>query len=211
MKIERRIADNNNNIGYNRKGLDANASEESKQVVKDTYLALKKRKKFFNFQLSFNPMQGIIPTSITHYKDYVCELYRFKLDENFCGLRYQAKDNSSTKRLLSVVPFLRNLVILKEMLSEVRYSNTPDCDKIKKQYVVDVYSEDYFKNYSKNHKILPNPLMVSWFIGIALTCIFYVLMIIGLYQLSPFITFSMLVLHASVFGAFGIYTFFNKF
>lgn len=200
-----------NNIGYNRKGLDDNASEESKQIVKDTYLALKKRKKFFNFQLSFNPMQGIIPTSITHYKDYVSELVCYTLDVSFCGLRYRAKDKSSSKMLVRVVPILRSITILKEMLRGVGNSDTPDCDKIKKQDVIDAYCEQHFENYRKTHKILPNQLMISWLIGIPITCIFYILLIIGLYSLYPHIAFIMLLLHTCVFGAYGIYTSINKF
>ena len=201
----------NNNIGYNRKGLDTCASEESKQVVKDTYRALKRKKKFFNFQLSFNPMQGIVvPSSITHRNDYVSELVREPMDINFCGLRLRVKNISETKRMLRIVPFLRNITLLDCMLSEVRRSNTPFRDKINRQYVIDSYTEQYFENYRKTSKTLPNPLMISWFIGIAITCVFYVFMLIMLYKFSPYIAIMMLLLHTSVFGAYSIYTSFNK-
>ena len=135
------------NIGYQHRGLNKEATEESKTIVKDTYRSLKKRKKFFNFQLSFNPMEGHIlrPWNRDEKTEdaIVVKSMRSKPTMQFCGLTFIPKHGYEYKAALDV-PIIRRLAILRSMLRS-RYSDIPRIHKLSVADVLSVSCEDYFE------------------------------------------------------------------
>jgi hypothetical protein len=201
------------NIGYQNKGLSNEATEESKAIVKETYRALKKRKKFFNFQLSFNPMEGHVlsPWNRDEKSEDAIVIRNMKINPTmkFCGLSFMAKHGYEYKAVLNV-PIIRRLVILRSMLDS-SYNNIRREHKVSIKDVASMYCEDYYEEYKKTHKPVPNELTVAWYGAIAITSIFYITMMWVLYIVSPILTFTLLLMHSVVFAFYLIYLTFNKF
>lgn len=201
------------NIGYQHRGLDKEATEESKSIVKETYRALKKRKKFFNFQLSFNPMGGHVlhPWNRDEKSEDAIVIRNMKRNPTmkFCGLSFVAKHGHEDKAVINV-PLIRRLVILRSMLYG-RYSDIRREHKLSVEDVSSMYCEDYMEEYKKNHKPIPNELTVAWYGAIVITSISYITMMWVLYIVSPILTFTLLGMHSIVFAFYLIYLTFNKF
>ena len=201
------------NIGYQHRGLDKEATEESKSIVKETYRALKKRKKFFNFQLSFNPMEGHVlhPWNRDEKSEDAIVIKKMKSNPTmkFCGLSFTAKHGYEYKAVLNV-PIIRRLVILRSMLNS-RYSDIRREHKLSVEDVASMYCEDYYEEYKKTHKPVPNELTVAWYGAIAITSLFYIFMAWIMYIVSPTLTFTMIGIHGVVFAVYLIYLTFNKF
>lgn len=201
------------NIGYQHTGLSSEATEESKAIVKETYRALKKRKKFFNYQLSFNPMEGHILKPFVRDEDSEDAIVTRNMKTNpvikFCGLSFMVKHGHEHKAAINV-PLIRRLVILRSMLYS-RYSDIRKKHKLSVEDVTSMYCEDYMEEYKKTHKPLPNELTVTWYGAIAITSLFYIFMVWILYMVSPALTYTMIGLHVIVFAVFLGYLTFNKF
>ena len=201
------------NIAYQSKGLDKNATEESTAVVKDTYRSLKKRNKFFNFQASFFPLQGHVTNSWTSKKASENAIVADNLNSapyiKFCGITYKIR-KARGLIVATEVPIIRKLSILRSMLIGTN-NFLPFGNKISKEDVLTAYAEDYYEKINQGRKILPNELMVSWYAGIVLTCIFYGLIIWALYMVSPLLALSLLMLHIPILIVYTLYVTFNKF
>ena len=203
------------NIAYQDKGLDKRATEESAAIVKDTYRALKKRNKFFNFQLSFKPLQGHVLDSFIHERRSETDFAAKNLSSTpvikFCGLTYKLRKGVG-RNIAVEVPIIRRLAIIRSMLYDnIGTFNSHSPRMLTKEDVLSAFAEDYYEKHNKGKKKLPNELTVSWYIAIGLTCIFYALMIWALYQASPILAKSLLLLHIPVLFVYMIYTCFNKF
>ena len=201
------------NIGYQHRGLNKEATEESKTIVKETYRSLKKRNKFFNFQLSFNPMEGHIlrPWNRDEKTEdaIVVKSVRCKPTMQFCGLTFIPKHGYESKAVLDI-PIIRKLAILRSMLSS-RYSDIPRIHKLSVEDVLSVSCEDYFEEYKKAHKPVINELTFGWYLAMGITGLFYATMIWLLYLVSPSLVFTVLSIHFIVIAVYLVYFLFNKF
>ena len=201
------------NIGYQHKGLSKEATEESKTIVKETYRALKKRNKFFNFQLSFNPMQGHVlhPWNRDEKTEDAIAIKSIKSKPTiqFCGLSFIPRHGHEYKAVLNI-PIIRKLTILRSMLSS-RYSEIPRIHKLSVADVSSIYCEDYFEEYKKVHKPVMNELSFAWYLAIGITGLFYATMIWLLYLVSPSLAFTVLFIHSIVIAVYLVYFSFNKF
>lgn len=188
----------NYHIAYNSKGLADDAIEETEKIVKDTYRALKDKNKFFNFQISFNPLTGISKKEWRIARDFPNMLIPSHAAFKVCGLTITTKKPGGKAQVIKS-SLLTNLVILKSMLNsdEHHFYKSKSIEKMTLTIndVLSIYAERYFKEYKKTHKIQPNELVISWLTAIIITCVYYVFMIWVLVKVSPLIASSMLIFH----------------
>ena len=153
---------------------------------------------FFNFQLSFKPMQGV-KLYYHPLDEYVLKLSDAKHNEIlFLNLMWKCNSSKKVRKTMTKSSFFRNYLLLHHMLNHTT-NNVSDDYKLTTQEVVDIYARYYFEKYKETHKILPNPMMIAWLISIAITLVFYILLVLILCKISPLIALFMVSFNAMVF------------
>ena len=182
----------------NGKGFYTDASEESKELTKKLYYAMKRAKVFYLFQKSFRPSRGLPSDGMAEIDRKVYTwLDRFNIGD-VCYI--PVTDMYKQVHMHSMPNFIKEWAIIERMLNH-RLSYEFSSEREYKEWVKKRMSrEDAAKNYAKYYfsdfklpyRFMPKALTMRFIFGILFTILFIVMFFYALAAMSPKISFVLL-------------------
>lgn len=182
-------------------GISSTATERSRGLIKDVYYAMKRKKLFYQFQKSFEPMKGMSAAD----EHYLVDVDRVRKGENliFKNIKYRPNIDGEERHIpklwydlvmISRMLHLKNEWSPRNFIDEY-FEEGERYYSMTRTEVLGHYVDLVFNDYEKTHKLKPTGISFEFLFGMIGMLLFTI-------ALFAFLAISISKGVAFIFGAF---------